>query len=398
MDAAIPAPFEDADRRRLLVELGAATESLPELLDYTRTPYRQGLGELSSDLPLAEEPHLEAWRDYAAEAASVGAAAVLRSKLVQLELPIREGISREPAYRAATLRGQRPVSSEGVRPPEGRPTVHFEDPAGIEIAIHPTLAGAVPVVVARRRADFETLYRALARRNEPVAVPAAMGACLVKGLVNWDRVARHRAAWAGSASPSEALWQEELRRLARRKELYQDRVLLLSTGPYAALAASELGRGEAEWLADSLCIRRDHECFHYLTLRLFGLIRSNLLDELLADAAGLLAAYGRYRGTLALRFLGLERSGELRPGARLDVYRGDPPLSDKSLAVLPRLATAVISNLERILAARRVEGGLARPSERAAMLLALAGMGLEELADDQCEARFRARWQPTCGT
>ena len=109
---------------------------------------------------------------------------------------------------------------------------------------------SVPVVVARHRADFETMYRALARRNEPVAVPEAMGACLIKGLVNWDRVARYRAAWAGPEEPSEARWQEEFRRLARRKELYQDRVLLLSTGPYAALEASELGLGDEQWLAD----------------------------------------------------------------------------------------------------------------------------------------------------
>ncbi len=370
----MPGRSEDARRRRL-EELGATAETLPELLRYTENPYRERLGESLPALPLADEPHLEAWRDYAEDAVAGGAIQVLREKLVQLSFPIREGISQEEAYRSATRRGKRPSNADEA--------LRFSAPGDVEVVVHDTLAGAIPVIVAGDRDDFETLVRALTGRNEPIVVPSAMGACLIKGLVNWDRVARYRAVWAegghlDGTQPSEAAWQAELKSLAGRRELYQDRVLLLSTGPYSALAAAEVGFGADRWHVESSAIRLGHESFHYLTLRLFGLIRSNLLDELLADMAGLLAAHGRYSEELALRFLGLESYPEVRPEGRLTVYRGE--LSDAALPVLSRLAVEAIRNLAAIAAE-------AEESESADLLVALAGMTLEELATPGCRPR-----------
>ena len=69
----------------------------------------------------------------------------------------------------------------------------------------------------------------------------------------------------------------------------------------------------------------EHECAHYLTKRVTGSMSNNLLDELLADYVGIVAAAGTYRGDWALEFLGLEDYPAYRNGARLQNYRGSPP-------------------------------------------------------------------------
>lgn len=352
----------------LLRGFGAPEAGLPALTEYLANPYADALERASDRLPLDDEPHVAAWRDYAAEAEAEGMAAVLRRRIVQLRFPVREGMSSDPDYRAATRRGAAPDPlAEGAE---------LVDPEGLQLELHESIAGTVPVLLARRRRDFVTLVRCLAGRNEPVPVPDAMGACLVKGLVNWDRIGRLRRLWEESSRGGS--WSDELRRLMPQKELYQDRFLLLSRGPYSGVAAAGAGLDEGRWLEDSVRIRRDHECFHYLTLRLFGSIRSHLLDELLADAAGLVGAYGRYDGALALRFLGLEDHPRVRPGGRLDVYTGTPEHSPTALAVVRRLAVEVVETLEGALDAERER--LAAPGERALVLLALAARGLDGLA------------------
>lgn len=349
----------------------ASPSALARFLD---NPYA-GFAAEAARLPLADEPCLEAWRDYAREAADDGAAAVLRRRLVQLRFPIRAGISGEAAYQGAVRRGEPPPAEGGAE---------LVDPDGIALAIHPTPAGAVPVVTARHRADFETLVRALASRNEPRPVPPAMGACLVRGLVNPDRLERRRLAFLAAGHPPAGWPAERARRVADRGE-YQDTVLLLSTGPYSAVDAAELGLEPAGWRAISGLLRRDHEAFHYLTFRLSGRVRSHLLDEVLADLAGLLATPLPYRAATALRFLGIDEQGALRQGARLHLYVGEPPLAGEDLATAVELTVAATRNLEAALA---TEPRLADPAERTALLLRAASLGLAGLAEAGTVARL----------
>lgn len=367
-------------------DLDAQTEQT--LRHYVKSTYADEVAALEQRLPLAEEAHLDAWRSYAREAADRGVAAVLTEKLVQLQFPVRSGISEEPAYRAATRQG-------GPVPTAGEP-LRLERPEGLELWIRPTVAGAVPVLVSGCREDFVTLVQALTGRNEPVPVPPWMGACLVKGLVNWDRVERYRRAWeerSGTTGGGEAAWQEELARLRQRKEQYQDTLILLSRGSYSDVPAAETGRDEAQWLADSLLLRSEHECFHYFTWRLFGRIRSHLLDELLADMVALVAVYGTYRKETALRCLGIagSASDELLPAARLLHYRGDPALPDEAIPELVPLAARAAAGLEAVM--RQQVGDLAATGgRRAVLLLALLALGLDGLiAADAAERLQRTR-------
>jgi hypothetical protein len=210
---------------------------------------------------------------------------------------------------------------------------------------------------------------------------------MVAGYANWSRIRELRRRWEALEPPARetATWGEEFQRLQPQKDLYQDRFILLSDGPYSAVPAGDLGLGEAEWRELSLVIRRDHECAHYLTRRLFGSMRNNLLDELMADYAGLVGAVGRFRAGWFLRFLGLEDFPRYRAGARLDLYRGQPPLSDGAYRVLQRLIREAALSLERF------DARLSRPrspAETALTLAALASLRLEDLAAAGAEERI----------
>jgi hypothetical protein len=329
-------------------------------------------------LPLPDEPFVACWEAWAEEARQRGAAAVLADHLPQLAFPIREGISASEEYRAATRRGVPPRELPGAT------GLALERPEAIELELYPSPAGRVPVVVLRHREDFVTLVRALAKRNEPKPVPASQGAAMIAGYNNWTRLAELRRRWQArrekgreGGQGAAAAWAEELQRLQEsHKELYQDRFMLLSDGPYSAVPAVDLGLGEAVWRELSLAIRRDHECAHYFTRRLFGSMKNHLHDELLADYAGLTAALGRFRADWFLRFLGLDTDPP-RPDGRVHVYRGDPPVSGtefEHLQELVRAAAAEVETFDRTLAASRTVAG------RAVALAALASLPLAQTA------------------
>jgi hypothetical protein len=73
--------------------------------------------------------------------------------------------------------------------------------------------------------------------------------------------------------------------------------------------------------------------------------------------------------------VGLEDFPRYRPGGRLDLYRGKPPLSDGAFGVLQALVVRAAKSLERFDAGRR--RGM---EETVLTVAALASLRLEELA------------------
>jgi hypothetical protein len=362
----------------------AAAAARAELEAYAANVFRADALPAEDAWPLPDEPFVAAWRAYADAAARRGAAAVLAEVMPQLRFPVAAGIGASDAYRAATLRGE-PAAHPGGG-------VRFSDPEGIRLFLHPTPAGRLPVVVARARADFESLVRALTRRNEPDAIPASMGACIVGGYNNWDRVRRLRSAWE-AANPREAAaggWGRHFRdAVVPERALYQDRFVLLSTGGYSGVDAAALGLEEEAWSAASLTLRLEHECAHYFTRRVWGSMRNALHDELIADYHGIRAAAGRYRADWLLRFMGLEDDA-YRAGGRLENYRGDPPLSPAAFELLQAEVRSAAAGLEAIDALR--PRGAADAAETARALGALAATSLAELAGPDGAACFAARY------
>jgi hypothetical protein len=374
----------------VLCGLGATAGECEELLRYNENVFHvPGAGDTA--WPLPDEAFVACWEGWAAEAPSRGAFAVLAEHLPQLSFPIREGMSASPAYGAATRRGVPP----GELPEATGLTL--ARPELVELSLHPSPAGRIPVLTVRGREEFVALVQALGHRNEPFPVPDSQGALMLSGYNNWARIGDLRRQWearnpAGSPAGPEMGWGEEFARLKPRRELYQDRFILLSDGPYSAVPARDLGLDEAAWREISLTLRRDHECAHYLTRRLFGAMRNNLLDELLADYAGMVAAIGRFRADWFLRFLGLEDFPRLRPEGRIGIYRGKPPLSDGAFRVLQALVVDAARKVERFDAL--LPPGPRSLAERAKAITAIASLRLEDLAAVGGEERLGRAFRP----
>jgi hypothetical protein len=260
--------------------------------------------------------------------------------------------------------------------------LYLRKPDTLQLIIHSADAGKIPILIAPEREDFVSLIRALTARNEPQPIPESMGACIISGYNNWDRIRAYRSAWSrklGSEATDES-WLVEFRNLIPRRELYQDRFILLSCGYYSSVAPETLGLTSGEWRKNSLIIRREHECTHYFTRRMFHSMRNHVLDELIADYAGLTAATGRFRAEWFHHFMGLEQFPSFRCSGRLSYYRGEPPLSERSFHILQRILVAAAVTLEQF---SNQLASAPFPATRPFILLALSTLTLEELAAPQ---------------
>ena len=362
-------------RCNTLAAHNASESEIEELLAYNQNVFDHQLRH-PLVFPLEAEPHIEAWEQYAVEAKRVGVYHALKLHLVQFQFPIVPGISETEAYRAATRKGK---PTDKLEIATG---LVFTEPEKLELRIHHTLAGPIPIIIAGNRKDFVTLVQALTSRNEPQPVPDSMGACIVGGYNNWHRVLRYKQQWSSNNPEhcSESEWRAEFKRLISHKELYQDRFIILSPGIYSNVTAAQLGLSENEWQELSLTIRLEHECTHYFTRRLLGSMRNNLLDELIADYRGIVAAIGHYRADWFLHFVGLESFPLYREGGRLQNYRGDPPLSEGAFKILQALVKTAAENLERF--ELKYSKHSRTLNEEVAILVALTTLTIEELASE----------------
>ncbi|MDF5728625.1 MAG: hypothetical protein PUP92_11465 [Rhizonema sp. PD38] len=366
-------------RESVLWGYGASTLETEELLAYNQNVFGSSCLKLPVKFPLFSEMHTSTWEGYAAEAKVVGTFEVLKQRLVQLQFPILEGISQTEAYRCATRKG---IPVNGMSEATG---LILKQPEKLQLMLYQSLAGTIPVLLTNNRDDFVSLIQALTMRNEPLPVPASMGACAIAGFNNWDRIYSYRRKWEqNAANCSEASWAEEFQRIIPQKALYQDRFIILSDGPYSDIPAKDIGLEKAEWRRLSLTIRLEHECTHYFTHRLFNSMRNNVFDELIADYRGIVAAIGHYRADWFLRFMGLESFPNYREGGRLQNYRGQPPLSDVSFEIIQALLKTAAENLECF--DTEYTNELRSHNNQPLMLMALTYLTLEELASQ--EAHF----------
>lgn len=330
-------PYEE-QRTAILRKFGTPEAELEALLAYNENVFNH---DASLELPLPDEPFVAAWERYIADAHEIGVFAALKKALVQLNFPIQAGISHTENYQAATKRGK---STNSMPEAMGLSLNH---PEKLELFLHPTPGGRIPILIVRDRADFVAITQALSLKNEPTPVPDSKGAGVITGYNNWERIHQLKKQWA-EANPtdnSEFAWQPQFKRIMPQKELYQDRFIILSDGNYSAVPADALGLAPDEWKNLSLVIRREHECAHYFTGRLFHSMRNNLVDELIADYAGIVGAIGSYRADWFLHFMGLENFPAYREGGRLQNYRGN--LSNDAFEIVKMLVKKAAENLEK---------------------------------------------------
>jgi len=271
------------------------------------------------ELPLADDPCLQWWRDLLAEHPSGGWWAVLQEHLPQLLLPQREGISQSELYKALVLRGASPASL--LPSAEHSP---WERPQELELSIAEHPCGAMPVLRTASWSDFERLVRALAHRAEPVQLADGVHAQAISGLIHWGLI----------------------RRFGRQARA---QLIVLHEAPYGSVPSAALpwNLSEAQWCRRSSALRLEHELTHLATKRVLGQMRINLLDELIADTMGMLQAMGQFSADVFGRCLGVDpNTGPLPQGRWITYVAG---LGSKDAEHVLGLALQRAEELEAVL-------------------------------------------------
>lgn len=212
------------------------------------------------------------------------------------------------AYRKAILSGVVPL---GVN------LNHYSDGENDIIELVDTPAGSVRVVTLADRQDFELVIRGLgAIKDGPSRkVPASQGAAMFS-TYNWGKIDSHLSKFPESERAA------EFKRFIGDKKNYVDRIILLSKGPYSGILAQTVGEKEESWLELSQVIRKSHEITHFICRTLYPEDIDPIRDEVIADAIGIYAAYGRYDEKMAKTFLGID--GDRYVGGRLENYSKNP--------------------------------------------------------------------------
>ena len=284
-----------------------------------------------------DEPYISSWEGYATDSVGGNAFSILKMCYPQLNFPIEEGINKTEDYVDTVLKGKNTtVKREN--------TLNLIDPEGIEINIFESIAGKVPVIKVPNNQDFKQIIQSLLYKNNPSSVPDSMGAILINGINNWDRLHSLKQGWLAN-NPLEN-WNEEFaKNVLPNSGLFKDRIIILSTKPYSNVSASSLAISESEWKLYSYSIRLEHECAHLFTLKKYGSASNNLHDELIADYVGITKTIGYYSMDWMLAFMGLENYPTYRKGARLENYLGSSDLSFENFEKLTSIIKNAIKNI-----------------------------------------------------
>lgn len=251
--------------------------------------------------PREQEPHITAWCNYAHHAQQTGAFSTLKQRLVQLQFPIQAGIENTKAYRDATRRGL-PVDLSAA---EG---LVLEEPAKVRVDVYKGVMGYTPILQTRNRADFEKLVQALAKRNEPTFIPRSASLYFIAGFTNWDRIRTYQRQWMNEKAFTQldeaALvreWEAEFKKLAVRKNLYQD-CFMVSENWMPKIPAGEVGLSEESWRKVSDVIHNEYTAVHYYLARTrFSQRNLPVHNELIAYYVGLVRGIGEFRKDWVLR-------------------------------------------------------------------------------------------------
>lgn len=284
-----------------------------------------------------DDPSIKSWEDYCKESIEQSTFQVLKKCYPQLNFPITEGVNKTQPYVDAVLKGKIGyINLEN--------NLELNNPEGIEISIYESIAGKVPVIKIPDNQDFIQIIQCLLHKNNPTFVPLSMGACLINGINNWDRLHTLQHNWIVNNPTGN--WNEEFsKNVLSNPTLFKDKIVILSTKPYSNVPANILGFSEDIWKTYSYSIRLEHECTHLYTLKKYGFATNNLHDELIADYIGISKTIGIYNKEWMLTFMGLEDYPKYRKGARLENYLGNSDLSFNSFEKLTTIIKNAIENI-----------------------------------------------------
>jgi len=321
-------------------------------------------------LPLFDELDLEYWRGISTRV-SEGKTVFneLKKCYPQLNFPIELGIEKTEFYKDIVLRGK----TVGMNFPF---LLNLNDFKNITFKIHKSIAGSIPIVTVLNIEDFTTIIQSLLYKNNPKCVPQSMGAVLINGINNWERLTILKNKWF--ATNTFGNWTKEFTcNVLPKKNLYKDNLIMLSTKPYSNVAAKQVGLTEDVWLCYSISIREEHECTHLYTLKKFGIASNNLHDELIADYIGIVKTIGFFNKSWMLLFMGLEEYPKYRKGARLENYILENKLSQDDFKQLIEIIKNAVENISIF---DETSGKLYSTLDQMCRIDALCKTSLEELS------------------
>jgi hypothetical protein len=284
----------------------------------------------------SEESDTEFWDESIKNNSNENVFTFLKRCYPQLNFPIETGIEKSELYKDATLRGKTDFASLSG-------SLELIAPASIKFEVNECIAGKIPVLTISNQKDFIKIIQSLLHKNNPVEIPVSMGAALINGINNWERINNLKNNWL-SKNPS-GNWNREFSNMIPNKSLYKDKLIILSTKPYSNVPAKQIGLTEDTWITHSVSIRKEHEFTHLYTLKRYGLASSNLHDELIADYIGIIKTIGYYDKNWMLHFMGLEDYPKYRRGGRLENYVQENRLSQEDFKQLTKIVKNAVETI-----------------------------------------------------
>ena len=354
----------ESDRRHVLESFGFSRPTCEMLLTVLHRDVPALLPPIDRAM-LGSEIFVPDWMTVAESSRERGVLPALGEVVFELNFPIVEGTSATPLYQELALAGGKSLDDVRDRLPGDGPK--WEHPGDLKLFMHDTGAGLIPIVLTGGRADFVTLIQAIIHHNEPKPVPASMGSVFINGYPNRRRYVQVRRGLAAGVLAAEM----------RDPQLWRDKFIVISPGPYSGVPAEKIGFASEGWRDISIGIRVDHECTHYLARRLFPRLKFGLQDELIADFVGLMSAIGRFSANVFLNFMGLENFPDYRKGGRFENYQKELQVSPEAFQAVGRLLVEGARRLEEQFAG----WSPARwDSEKVRVVAALTHASIEELA------------------
>lgn len=287
----------------------------------------------------------------------------------QLNFPIESGIEKKEEYKEVVLKGKTENINLDV-------LLKLNDCKNITLRISETIAGKIAIITVPDKEDFITIIQCLLYKNNPQHVPQSMGAVLINGLNNWQKIVLLKKEWLATHNAEN--WSKYFYlNILPNYTLYKDNLIIISTKPYSNVSAKQLGLDESLWLSYSGSIREEHECTHLYTLKKFGVASNNLHDELIADYIGIVKTIGTYNKSWMLLFMGLENYPKYRQGARLENYTSANKLSKEDFK---QLVTIIKMAIENISIFHESLGNLQSNRDQMCRIDALCDTSLEELS------------------
>ena len=321
-------------------------------------------------IPLENETDIKFWEDIAEKSTADNLLFnELKKCYPQLNFPIESGIEQKEEYKDLVLRGK----TQKIKLPF---ELKLNDYKNISLRISDSIAGKIPIITIPDNEDFIAILQSLLYKNNPKNIPQSMGAVLINGLNNWQKISILKSDWLSKNKAGN--WSKEFNiNILPNYSLYKDKLIIISTKPYSNVSAKQLDLDEHLWLSYSISIRGEHECTHLYTLKKFELASNNLHDELIADYIGIIKTIGKYNKSWMLLFMGLENYPNYRKGARLENYVSDNQLSSEDFNQLVKIIKSAVENISIF---DESQGKLQSNRDQMCRIDALCQTSLEELA------------------